>query len=336
MTRSSRRLLALAGVTALALSGCGSTARAGAAAVVGDDRISSDRLQQVVSRGLADPAAQQGPGADKPAFTRSVLLRLIQHDILLRAAKQEGVSIDNAAIDATQDRIAAQLGGLPQLRAEAVKAGIAPGDLRQTLADVALRDALADKLTAGADVPPAQLKAAYQSQIAQYDQVHSAHILVKTQAEANALLAQVKADPARFGDLAKQRSLDTGSKDQGGDLGFQGRGALAKPFEEAIFGNPPGSFVVAKTQFGFHVIHVIERKTTTLEQATPDLRRGLLSQQRQDAVNALLSKTAKQLGVHVNPRFGRWDAKALDVVAAPDTVSKPDTTGATPSSAPGQ
>ena len=60
---------------------------------------------------------------------------------------------------------------------------------------------------------------------------------------------------------------------------------------------------------------MIERRTTTFDQASPDLRRGLLSQQRAAAVGDLLQRTARQLGVRVNPRFGVWDDKTLDVVA---------------------
>lgn len=339
MTSTSPRLLAAAaGLTvALALTGCGTTLRTGAAAVVGDDRITSTRLQQVIDRGLADPQAQQSVGADRTAFTRSVLLRLISHDLLVAAATQQGVSVDNGAVDAAQDRIAAQLGGVVRLKAEAAKAGIGAADLRQTLSDVALRDALADKLTADVPVDEAKLRAAYQAGLASFDQVHSAHILVATKALAQQLLGQAKADPGSFKALAAQYSSDSGSKDKGGDLGFQGRGALEKPFEAAIFGNPAGSFVLARTRYGFHVIHILERRTTTFDQARDSLRRGLLGQARQDAVNALLTKTATRLGVKVNPRYGAWDAAANDVVAAKDRVSKPaGGTASAPAAAPAQ
>ena len=316
MTRTPRRLLVVA-IVGLVLSGCGvTTIRSGAAAVIGDDRISTVVLQEVVARGLVDPQAQQQVGADRPGFQRSVLRRLIDHALLVRAASQTGVSVTGAQVDLAADRIAAQLGGPDRLRAEAAKAGIAPVDLRQTLSDVALRDAIADKLTADVPVPEAQLRQAYQQGIAAFDQVHSAHILVSDAQLAQTLLAEVKARPGRFAALAARLSIDPGSKDKGGDLGFQGRGALEPPFETAIFSAKPGSFVLAHSRVGYHVIHVIERRTTTLEQASPDLRRGLLSQQRTAAVGALLQRTAKQLGVRVIPRFGVWDPTTQNVIVA--------------------
>lgn len=317
MTRAPFRrtaLLATAVLVALSLTGCG-TVRAGAAATVGSTRITTSQLNALVSRGLADPSAQQTVGTDKPGFERSVLGRMIMHLVLARAAKDAGVSVDGATVDAAYDAFAAQLGGVAQLTAEALKAGIATRDLRAAIADSALRDALADKLTASIAIPASVLAQAYQQNIAQYDQVHSAHILVATLAQARQILAEVQKDPASFAALAARYSLDTGSKASGGDLGFQGRGALQKPFETAIFSAKPGTFVIAKTIYGYHVIHVIERRTTTLAEATPSLRRTLLATPRSDALRTALQTAAKELGVHVNPRFGTWDPISSTVVA---------------------
>ena len=317
------RLLAAAGAVALLAgltAGCG-TVRSGAAATVGDDRITVTTLQQAVDRGLADPTAKQNVGTDRAGFERSVLTRLVQHLVLAEAAKREGVTVTGADVDAEQDSFEAQLGGPTQLKAEALKAGIAPQDLRGVIADAALRDALADKLTSSIDVPQSALQQAYQQNIAEYDKVHSAHLLVSSQALAQQLLARAKADPSSFPALVKQYSLDTSNKDTGGDLGFQGRGALEKPFEQAIFSAKPGSFVLAHTSYGWHVIHVIERRTTTLAQATTQLRRLLLGTQRQELVQAVLTKTAKRIGVHVNPRFGRYDAATATVTAIPTCPS---------------
>ncbi len=323
MTRTPR-LLALAITAAVVLTGCGDGAvQAGAAATVGEQRITTSSLQALVARSLKDPGAQQTVGADKPGFERSALRRLITHVIITEAAKSQGVSIDGADVDAIYDRFAQQTGGEQGLKEAALKQGIAEADLREALSDVALRDALSDKLTSSLAVPEATLKQAYQQSIAQYDQVRSAHILVDTQAKANQILASVKADPTRFATLAQQFSNDTSNKDKGGDLGFQGRGAREKSFEDAIFTAKPGAFVIAKTQYGFHVISVLEHRITTFEQARAELRRGMLAQQGQTALESLLLKTAKDLGVSINPRFGVWDPKSQQVVALKSDVTKP-------------
>jgi parvulin-like peptidyl-prolyl isomerase len=324
------RCLAVAGLLAVTLSACG-TPRAGAAATVGDERITTSELHAVVQRSLADPSAEQTVGADKPGYERSVLARMIQHLVLVKAAEETGVTVDGATVDEAFDTFAAQLGGEAALRSEALKAGIAAADLRDAISDAALRDAIADRLTASIAIPREILAQQYQANIAQYDKVHSAHILVATLAQAQQILARVKADPESFPSFAARFSQDTSNKAQGGDLGFQGRGALEKPFEDAIFAAKPGSFVIAKTSFGFHVIHVIERKTVTLAQARTQLRRTLLGQQRAEALAALLDKTAKALKVHVNPRFGSWDPSTEGVIA---TVLCPGTAISSPSPRP--
>jgi len=328
------RTLAVVGLAGLLVSGCGGTVRAGAAATVGDERITQSELEELVTRGLKDPAAEQTVGADKPAFERSVLSRLIQHEVLAVAAGKQSVTVDGATVDAAYDRFADQLGGETALKTEAAKAGIAAVDLRGVIADAALRDALADKLTADVEIPDAALRQAYQEGISEYDKVRSAHILVSTQQQAQQLLAQVRAKPDVFPSLAARFSQDTSNKDTGGDLGFQGRGRLEKGFEDAVFSAKPGAFVIAKTSFGYHVIHVIARRTTTFEQAKVFLRRTLLGDERGFVLQDELAKTARDLGVRINPRFGSWDPITEDVIATPicaDAVSspspRPDDTG---------
>jgi foldase protein PrsA len=329
---------------ALVLAGCGNgPVRSGAAATVGDTRISTDELAGLVSRGLKDPQAQQQLGADKAKFQRDTLGRLIRHQILVETAKREHVTATPSAVDAKIADFEQQAGGSAALLQQAAQGGISERDLRPFITDLVLGDAIGDKVTEDLDVSADEIKALYDQNAAQYDQVHSAHILVASKALADSILAQVKADPSQFAPLAAKNSIDTSNKDKGGDLGFAGKGQFVKEFEAAVFAAKPGDFIEVKTQFGYHVVHVIAHKTTTLEQATPDLRRGALQKQRDQRVGELLSKVATDLHVKVNPRFGRWDSTQLAVVEVPpkDAVSSPapspgeDTSGGAPQQ-PGQ
>ncbi len=329
MTRTPRRLalLAAAGLAVLTLSGCGDEpVRAGAAATVGDVRITTAALNSLVTRGLSDPQAEQQLGADKAAFQRQTLSRLINHEVLSQAAEEQGVKVTDGQIDARIAQFQQQAGGAQQLEQQAAQNGINKQDLRRFVADIVLNEAIGDKLTADVQIPQAQLEAAFAQNAAQNDQVHAAHILVPTKAKADEILAQVEADPTQFAALAAKNSTDTSNKDKGGDLGFAGRGAFVKAFEDAVFGAKPGEFLVVKTEFGYHVVHVIERKTTTLAQALPDLRRQILQQEREARTTELLSKVAKDLGVTVNPRFGKWNETqgSVDEIAVDgSSVSSP-------------
>ena len=74
---------------------------------------------------------------------------------------------------------------------------------------------------------------------------------------AEDLLRQVRAKPADFARLAKEKSKDPGSADKGGDLGWFGRAAMVKPFEDAAFALKQGQISdVVESDFGFHIIEV--------------------------------------------------------------------------------
>ena len=327
MIRSSR-LVVSAGLAVLVLSGCGSgQVRPGAAALVGEERITVDTLQQVVERGLADPQAEEQVGADRSGFQRQVLARLVNREVLREAAAREGVTVDDGDVDAQLADFAEQAGGEEALETQAAQNGIAKQDLEPFLRDVVLEQALGDALTEDEDVPQEQLQGLYQQNIAQYDQVRARHILVAEEAQARSLLAQVREDPSQFADLAAEFSTDP-SKDQGGDLGTLGKGQTVPEFEALLFSAEPDTYDVVQTQYGWHVVHVQERQRTSLQEATPELRRAALQEQRAEATGTLLREVASDLGVKVNPRFGRWDAETGSIEAVEDpngvTTTAPD------------
>jgi parvulin-like peptidyl-prolyl isomerase len=87
--------------------------------------------------------------------------------------------------------------------------------------------------------------------------VHCAHILVKTEKEANAILEQLKKGE-KFSNIAKEVSLCPSGK-RGGDLGFFSRGKMVKEFEKAAFALQKGKISpVVKTKYGYHIIKRLE------------------------------------------------------------------------------
>ncbi|RTL49010.1 MAG: tetratricopeptide repeat protein [Rhodocyclaceae bacterium] len=81
------------------------------------------------------------------------------------------------------------------------------------------------------------------------------HILVKTKGEAQEIIEQLKLGES-YGNLAKEKSLDSGSKDKSGDLGWVSLGVLVKPFGDAVASLRKAAFTIEpiQTQFGWHVI----------------------------------------------------------------------------------
>jgi parvulin-like peptidyl-prolyl isomerase len=100
----------------------------------------------------------------------------------------------------------------------------------------------------------------FQQQIGQSaEQVHARHILVGTQELADKLEEELKADPSKFEELAKENSIDTSTAPNGGDLGWFTAGVMVQPFEDAAFSLDPGQISEpVQTQFGWHIIQVLE------------------------------------------------------------------------------
>lgn len=129
-----------------------------------------------------------------------------------------------------------------------------------------------DAIAAQVKVDPAEVKQAYEANAKQYttnEERRASHILVavkkdaseaekaKAKEKATELAAKARANPDSFADLAKANSQDPGSASQGGDLGSFSRGAMVKPFEDAVFSAKVGDIVgPVQTDFGYHVIKV--------------------------------------------------------------------------------
>jgi peptidyl-prolyl cis-trans isomerase C len=112
-------------------------------------------------------------------------------------------------------------------------------------------------------VTDAEVKARYDKEVAalpKQEEVHARHILVKTEDEAKAVIAELAAGKD-FAELAKAKSTDP-NKSDGGDLGYFRKGQMVPEFEAAAFAMAKGevSKVPVKTQFGFHVIKVEDKR----------------------------------------------------------------------------
>jgi peptidyl-prolyl cis-trans isomerase C len=108
-----------------------------------------------------------------------------------------------------------------------------------------------------------RLKARYENFIKDKsgrDEVHARHILVKTEAEAKSIIAELDKG-ADFAELAKKHSTDPGGS-SGGDLGYFGHDDMVKEFTDAAFALPSGQYTKApvKTEFGWHIIKVEDHR----------------------------------------------------------------------------
>ena len=133
-----------------------------------------------------------------------------------------------------------------------------------------------------ATVNDAAVKQAYDKFLANYkpqEEVHARHVLSDSEEGAKAIIAELKKG-ADFAETAKTKSKDPSAKQNGGDLGYFAKDEMVPQFADAAFAMQAGQLLDApvKTQFGWHVIKVEDRRMSTapaFEQVQPMLREQL-------------------------------------------------------------
>ncbi len=201
------------------------------------------------------------------------------------------------------------------------------------------------------EVSPEEIREYYEANPSRYqhdEQRQARHILFRLApdaAEGDRLRARKSAEAALerlrngedFGTLARALSEDTLSAENGGDLGFFGRGEMAKPLEEAAFQTAVGEFApLTESPFGLHVLQVTDQRAagvTPLEQVEDSILRTLeveaaqrlveseaASVREQVGTAAKLQEVADRLGLAVTPRSIRRDERLSDLGPAADFI----------------
>jgi peptidyl-prolyl cis-trans isomerase C len=182
----------------------------------------------------------------------------------------------------------------------------------QVIQDFWLQKELAKRVT------PDKLQARYQEKLKSMpaeDEVHARHILVATEQEAKDLLAELKKGTP-FDKLAREKSTDKASGAEGGDLGWFKRTDMVKEFSDAAFALKKGetSEAPVKTQFGFHLIKVEDRR-----QAPPPTFEELADQIREEVQRETVTQYLDQL--RSNAKVEKFNVDGSKAAAAPASPS---------------
>ena len=222
-----------------------------------------------VSQSFADAfmAEQKAKGAaDSPELRNAVREELIRREILFQEAKKAG-------LDKKPD-ITAQV--------EAAKQAIL---IRSYVQEYLKKNPIKEE----------QLRAEYEKVKAQVGgtEYKAHHILVKEEAEAQTVIDNLKKG-AKFEELAKQ-SIDPGSKENGGDLGWAASSNYVKPFADALAALEKGKYTdkPVKSDFGYHVIMLEDTRPTSFpafEEVQPRLLQQAQAQQVTKMVEGLRAK----------------------------------------------
>jgi peptidyl-prolyl cis-trans isomerase C len=163
------------------------------------------------------------------------------------------------------------------------------------------------------------------------EEVHARHILVGSEDEAKKVIAEL-AGGADFATLAGEHSVDPSARSNGGDLGFFRREQMVPEFTEAAFALQPGQRTEkpVQTQFGWHVIEVVERRmgTPTFEETQPRLRQEMA----REIVLALVADLRDDAEIE---RFN-LDGSPMQIAPAPAQGGAEAAPGAAPQAQPEQ
>jgi peptidyl-prolyl cis-trans isomerase C len=284
---------------------------------VNGETISKTEFERAL-QSIEQRAGGPVPADRRDEIYRGLLDQLVGLKLLSQEAATRKVAVPDAEVDARIDAIKKQFPSeevfKQQLTAQKMTLDKLRADQRADLAIAkVLEAAIKDKVTA----TPDQVIAFYQqnpTRFQQSERVRASHILLtvpqnadaatkaKVRAKAEDILKQVKAG-GDFAALAKEHSQDPGSAINGGDLGVFQRGQMVGPFDDTAFKLAPGTVSdLVETQFGFHIIKVVEKqpaRTVPIDEVKDQVKQYLENVNKQRETQAFVASLRSKGKVEV-------------------------------------
>ena len=280
-----------------------------AVAVVNGDPITTKQLDLEISRlRQRTPAGPNPSGQASPDLRERALEALIERQLLRQQAEKEGIKIGEQRVEEKISEIKKRYPDPKQYDQILAKMDLTEDDLREHIREGLVLQALVDRvIVANININDEQIKKFYDEHpdfFQQPQQVRASHILIKLAPDADEKAQKAAMDKVvqvqkrlkggeDFATVAKELS-EGPSAENGGDLGFFGKGKMVKPFEDAVFSMKVGDLSDAvQTQFGYHIITVTGEKPARklpFEEVTADIARHLKNQQVKVDLNAYIKK----------------------------------------------
>lgn len=248
---------------------------------------------------------------------QGALENLITASLLKEEAKKRNISVDKTKVDQQVQRVSSQYPSQQAFQKALEKQGGSEAELRKIIEESLMMQQLLNEAVKDV-LPPSEADVVkfYNDNPDKFpvpEKVHAAHILLKVGKDTPAeqkeeirkkledVRAKIESKEITFADAAAKYSQDPASSQKGGDLGFFARGQMVPAFDQAAFSLNPGSLSpVIETQFGYHIIQVIEREAA--RKATLDESRTAI-EEHLDRVNK--QQVAKKFvdGLKANARI---------------------------------
>lgn len=278
-------------------SGCAS--KKVAAKVNGEEIYLSEvesRLKSEIARQRLDEKNEQLVNEVK----KQVLESLIASLLIQQEGQKRKIKISTGEIDLELKKLKEMFSNEADFNKALEAQNITLKQLKKDIELYLVQRKIWEKETKGITVSDEEIAKYYEENKERFaieEEVKARHILVKTEREAEEILQKIK-EGADFAELAEEYSIDSGNKNQGGDLGWFGRGKMVPEFEKVAFKTEVGKVSeIVKTQFGYHIIMVEDKKEAglqNLEEAKEQIEQTLLYQKQQAKFEGWLNEVRKK------------------------------------------
>lgn len=294
------KLLIYAVIVALLLSGCGlvkvnqSEADKSIVAKVDGEIISKEQFDKMFEVFKTQEEMRQGPEVWDKTYEgkkyidlakEHILEQMIQDKIQLKKADELKLTLTQEEVDAEVDKWRNMFDSDEKFKEflETVKMD------EEYFVDSIRKDLIINKLkenmTENVQITEEEVAVFYNTHLDMFNRVKASHILLETEEEAQKILERVKAGED-FNSLAKEYSTDPSAKENSGDLGYFRHGDMVETFEAAAFALKPGEISeLVKSQYGYHIIKVEDKKVDKLEDVKDELRASMLMEKKNEDYN---------------------------------------------------
>lgn len=290
------------------------------AAIVNGEIITQSYLDQHVKMILKQfPGKEDEPAEkDRVARIRSKILNdLINREVLFQESEKAGVKIDSKAVDEQFAKMKKQYPDEKAFKEFMSSMNFTEADIKLQIGKgLVIKEFVDTTIIDKINVSEKEINEYYKKNKDRFtrpETVRASHILIKVEKDAiefekGEALKKIEKVRKRalkgedFAELAKKFS-EGPSAEKGGELGFFQRGQMVKPFEEAAFTLKPGEISdVVKTQFGFHVIKVLDKKpseTTDLNEVRVRLEEFLKQGKVRKEIMAYVEELRKKSKIEI-------------------------------------
>jgi peptidyl-prolyl cis-trans isomerase C len=285
------------------------------ARVNGEDvkKADFDRIIQTMEARAGQPI----PADRRDEILRGAIDQLVVYTLLSQESKSRGIKIEEAEIDAQIGKLKSQFPTQEAFDKALKDRGFTMESLRKDarvdLSVTRLMDAEVAALPGPSDLEAKEFYDKNPDKFKQDESVRASHILIrvdekadaaarkKARADIDAVLKQAKGG-ADFAKLAQQHSQD-GSAAQGGDLNYFNKGAMVPAFDKVAFELKPGQISdVVTTQFGYHIIKVVDHKpgrTIPFEESSAQIKQFLTEEKKKKHSDAFIEGLKKKSKIEV-------------------------------------